>query len=259
MTPAARRLRGGDATGAARQAAFFARHVVLHTHVEKAAGSTLCYALTRMFGPDLCLDLRVRGAPRPEVLPPAALGTLRLLSGHFQAGRYETLFERTPVRIATLRDPLARLLSFLGFLARSPGHPEYPRLGTLPPDAAVQAMMAEAHRMVTNSQCEALSRTTVFEPARRAAEEEHLVVLPYTGALDIARLFAHALRLPAPNAGIRRNAAPAGARPALSPRIAALAMHATADDARLVAWAEENAGRTLARARERLDAMATPA
>jgi hypothetical protein len=243
----------------ARPAAFFARHIVLHTHVEKSAGSTLCYALTRMFGPEHCLDTRPREAPRPEALSPDALARLRLLSGHFHAGSHEQLFDRVPVRIATVREPVARLLSFLGFLARSPDHPEYPRLGTLPPDAAVEVMLAEGHRMVSNSQCRVLSGTTVFEAAHRAAEEEYLAVLPHARALDLARLFSDALRLPAPNPNIRRNAAPDGGRPVLSPRLEELVRHAVAEDARLVAWAEDTAEATLARARARLEAMATPA
>lgn len=256
MTPAAQ-TRPRQAEAASRPVRFFARHVVLHTHVEKSAGSTVTYALARMFGEEFCLDLRARNAPRPETLPPEALARLRLLSGHFLAGAYEQLFDRRPVRIATVRDPMARLLSFIGFLARSPGHPEYPRLGTLPPDAAVAAMMAEGHRMVINSQCLALSGTTVFEPARRVAEDEYLIVLPHSGALELAGLFAEALRLPRPNPRIRRNAAPDGARPRLGARTEALVRAATAEDARLVAWTGQNAERLLSRARERLDMMAT--
>lgn len=256
MTPAAQD-RPRQAEGASREARFFARHVVLHTHVEKAAGSTVSFALARMFGEEISLDLRVRGTPRPEALSPEALAQLRLLSGHFRAGTYEELFDRRPLRIATVRDPIGRILSFIGFLARSPGHPEYPRLGTLPPDAAVAAMMAEGHRMVINSQCLTLSGTTVFEPARRAAENTYLVVLPHAAALEVAGLFAEALRLPRPNPKTRRNAAPDGARPSLGSRAEALVRAATAEDERLVAWIGQNAERLLSRARERLGMLAT--
>lgn len=252
--PAARRT----GRAAARQAAFFARHVVLHTHVEKAAGSTVCYTLTRMFGAAYCLDLRLPDAPRPEALPPDALAALRLLSGHFHAGSHEHLFDRRPLRIATVRDPVDRLLSFLGFLARSPGHPDYQRLGTLPPDAAVATMLAEGHRMVTNSQCRVLARTPLFEPAREAAEHGYLVVLPHVGALSIAALFSDALRLPRANPKVRRNAAPDGTRPRLHARTEALVRDATAEDSRLVAWVAGNAERLLMQARERLAALADP-
>lgn len=244
---------------AARQAAFFGRHIVLHTHVEKAAGSTVCYALTHMFGPEHCLDLRTPGSPRPEAVPPDSRAGLRLLSGHFQAGSHEHMFDRQPVRIATVREPLDRLQSFLGFIARSPGHPDHARLGTLPPDDAVEAMLAEGHRMTANSQCQVLSRVPAFAPARDAAEEEYLLVLPHAGALELASLFAEALRLPRPNHKIRRNQSPPFARPILGARAETLVRAATAEDARLVAWAEENAARLLARARERLASMAAPA
>lgn len=252
--PASCRAGEGDA----RLAAFFAQHVVVHTHVEKAAGSTVWYALARMFGPEHCLDLRAPSSARPRTVAPEVRAGLRLLSGHFHAGTREHLFDRTPVRIATVRDPLARLLSFLGFVARSPGHPEHARLGALPPDDAVQAMLSEGHRMVANSQCQVLSRGPAFTPARDAAEEAYLVVLPHTSALELASLFAEALRLPRPHPAIRRNAAPPSSRPRLGARAEALVRAATAEDARLVAWVEDNAARLLARARARLAIMATP-
>ena len=239
-------------------AAFFARHLVVHTHIEKTAGSTVTYALTRMFGAEHCLDLRMPGSPRPDTLPIERRSALRLLAGHFQAGTHEPLFDRPPVRIATLRDPLDRLLSYLGFLARSPGHPEYHRLGTLAPDEAVAAMLAEGHRMVANGQCRVLCGTDRFEDARRAAEADYLAVLPHAEALALAGLFAEALRLPRPNPKIRRNAAPEGPRPRLGDAAAAAVRAATAEDARLVAWAEADAAQRIARARERLAGMAAP-
>jgi hypothetical protein len=244
---------------AATQAAFFARHIVLHTHVEKCAGSTLCYALSRMFGTAQCLDLRQPDAPRPEALTPAERAGVRLLSGHFRAGSHEDVFDRRPVRIALVRDPIDRLLSFLGFLSRSPGHPEYPRFGALHPEAAVAAMLAQDHRLTADGQCRVLSGERRFQAARRAVEEDYLVVLPHTRWLDVARLFAEALGLPRPNPRLHRNAAPPGLRPRLDPATEALLRAATAEDAQLVAWVEENADRLLARARERLAALVADA
>ena len=231
--------------------AFFAHHLLVHTHVAKAAGTTLVEALRGLFGADVCLDLRTADVPRPADLPDAHRAAVWLLSGHFRAGAHEHLFDRRPLRIATLRAPLPRLCSFLRFLARSPTHPEYPRFGTLPPDEAVQIMLAEGHRMTSASQCAVLSRRRQFAAARRAAEEEYLLVLPAKRVLEMAGLFAEAFGLPPPP-DMRRNASPPGQVLEIDPALAEQVATATAEDAQLVAWAEENADRLLATARERL-------
>lgn len=241
----------GREMGSRSLVAFFASHLLVHTHVEKAAGSTLLHALGNMFGQNACLDLRSRKTPRPVNLSPEHRAAVWLLSGHFRAGAHEHLFNRRPLRIATLRAPLPRLCSFLRFLARSPTHPEYPRFGTLPPNEAVRIMLAEGHRMTAASQCAVLSRRRQFAAARRAAEEEYLLVLPAKRVLEMAGLFAEAFGLPPPP-DMRRNASPPGQVLEIDPALAEQVATATAEDAQLVAWAEENADRLLATARERL-------
>ena len=103
----------------------------------------------------------------------------------------------------------------------------------------------------------AVARARVHTRSRRRGRSLPRV-LPHTSALEFASLFAEALRLPRPHPAIRRNAAPPSARPRLGARAKALVRAATAEDARLVAWVEDNAARLLARARARLAIMATP-
>jgi hypothetical protein len=234
---------------------FLAAHVVFHTHVEKAAGSTLLAGLAEVFGAERCLDLRDRHGPRPDALPPFARGRIGLLSGHFAAGRFEELFARRILLVATVRDPVERLRSFLGFLAERQTHPEHARYGTLPAGEAVALMASDGHRMLCSGQCRVLGGTPDFAAAQAAAEGRYLIVLPHDDAPRIPSLFAEALGLPAPDPTLRRNASRGGQKPELPPAALALAAAGNAEDQRLVAWLGDNRSRLLAAARLRLGAL----
>jgi hypothetical protein len=234
---------------------FLAAHVVFHTHVEKAAGSTLLAGLAEVFGAERCLDLRDRSTPRPDALSPFARGRIGLLSGHFTPGRFEALFARRVLLVATVRDPLERLLSFLGFVAERQTHPEHARYGSLPADEAVARMASDGHRLLSSGQCQVLGGAADFTAAQAAAEERYLLVLPHDDAPRIAALFADALGLPPPDPALRRNATRGGRKPELSPAALALATAGNAEDRRLVAWIGANRDRLLAAARARLDAL----
>jgi hypothetical protein len=248
------------AQAAERVAAVFARHIVIHTHIEKCAGSSVIEGFRRMLGPPACLDLRAANAPRPSKLAPEHRDRIRLLTGHIHHGGHEQAFGREPLYIATVRDPVARLVSFLGFLRRSAGHPEYERYAGVPIEEAVRRMVSRRYAFLGNGQCTTLARTASFEAARASVERNYLLVLPHASANRIPALFADALGLGRPKQAIWVNATTA--KPpeivpdeALAVRIRAL----NAEDDRLYRWVQENEEALLARAAERLAAIVAAA
>lgn len=275
-----------QARAEAAMAAFFARHLVIHTHIEKCAGSSLILGLSRVFGRDGVLDLRRPGAPSPRSLPAEQFARIRLVTGHFyyaypevpvgrapaHAGgvrdplaRLAAYFSpgqrpmpggRAPLYIATVRDPLARLVSYLGFVRRSPTHPKYASLGTLPIAGAVEVMLKEQSPFLRNGQCLVLSRSPRFAAARASIEENYLVVLPYNAANQIPGLFRDAFGLPRPRQEVWVNAAREPV-PDLQPD-AALAERLrglNSEDQALFDWVRDNEARLTARAAERLAAL----
>ncbi|WP_372620581.1 hypothetical protein [Falsiroseomonas sp.] len=241
-------------------AAVFARHVVIHTHIEKCAGSSVIEGFRRLFGPPACLDLRAADAPRPAKLPPEHRARIRLLTGHIHHGGHEEAFGRQPLYIATVRDPVARLVSFLGFLRRSVAHPEYARYAGVPVEEAVRRMVSRRYSFVGNGQCMALARTPSFEAARASIERNYLLVLPHASANRIPALFADAFGLPRPKQVIWVNATPAKPPEIVPDEALAAHIHSlNAEDDRLYHWVLENEEALLARATERLAALAAAA
>ncbi|HEV7264335.1 MAG TPA: hypothetical protein VGN83_05385 [Falsiroseomonas sp.] len=240
--------------------AFFLRNIVIHTHIEKCAGTSLVFGLQRMFGPPTCLDLRKPKQPDPRAMAPEHRARIRLLTGHFHYGRHEEPFGRNPLYIATVRDPVARLVSFLAFLRRSETHPQYPNYGELPIGEAVEKMVTNRNLFLRNGQCLALSRAPSFEAARASIEAGYTLVLPHASANRIPALFAHAFGLPPPKEAIWVNAT-AAKPPEIVPDAALVAQirALNAEDDRLYRWVLENEGALFARAAERVAALVAAA
>jgi hypothetical protein len=104
---------------------YFERHVILHTHIAKSAGTSIVDALTRMLGPASVMDRNRAADPESAVasLDWSRRRALKVLSGHFWYGTQERYFERRPVYIAAVRDPIVRFMSLFNFVLAGEGHP----------------------------------------------------------------------------------------------------------------------------------------
>lgn len=107
---------------------FFRDHIVMHTHIEKTAGSSLTRGLLEAFGRGHVWDIRGRKREKPELLSAADRDQIFVLAGHFPYGAHAGLFDRIPVYIACVRAPLQRFRSAYDFVRTRPNHPSYRRI-----------------------------------------------------------------------------------------------------------------------------------
>ena len=233
---------------------FFARHLLLHTHIEKTGGSTLTYALECILGPRRVADLRLPGVERPSFRGRGRWSEIWLLAGHFHYGDFDLWLGRRKLPLAIVRDPLERFFSYYRFVVASPAHPGHRRFAGTSFEQAVRATLAEAHPAGIDNMARKIAgrRSLGWRTLRRRVERDYLLVVPQTALDETVDLFWRVLGgRPAP-APIRRNVG----RPAameLSPA-ARRAFEAANDlDRRLYEHVAANAGRLLVRAEERLD------
>ena len=103
---------------------FFERHILLHTHIPKTAGSTLSAGLSSIVGGIHAMDLRLRRRVDLAEMSAEDLADLKLLAGHFEHGIH-TRFDRIPLYFAAVRDPVERAISGYRFLSERPDHPNH--------------------------------------------------------------------------------------------------------------------------------------
>jgi uncharacterized protein (UPF0305 family) len=103
---------------------FFKKHIIVHTHIEKTGGSSTVNAF-RFWFPGHIHDLRPDTAKHPELMNPREKVATWILSGHFHAGDMDRFFERKPLYICSVRDPVERFVSYVKFIQKNPTHPEY--------------------------------------------------------------------------------------------------------------------------------------
>ena len=107
---------------------FFREHLVVHTHIEKTAGSSLTRGFVDAFGEDRVWDIRGKKHPKPEFITAEERARIFVLTGHFLYGAHDRFFDRAPAYVACVRPPLERFRSHYDFVRMRPGHPTYPRI-----------------------------------------------------------------------------------------------------------------------------------
>jgi hypothetical protein len=106
---------------------------VIFLHLLKTAGTTLHRIIERNYRPDEIFSTDRRGGEtfaavaEFRALPERELRRIRMLKGHMGFGLHEYL-PQPATYFTFLRDPHARLLSHLGFIAESHEHPAHGRL-----------------------------------------------------------------------------------------------------------------------------------
>jgi hypothetical protein len=107
---------------------FFRDNIVIHTHIEKTAGTTLTRGLLKAFGRGRVWDIRSRQREKPNSLDAESRDSIFVLAGHFSYGANSEFFTRTPIHIACVRPPFQRFRSAYDFVRTRPDHPSYARV-----------------------------------------------------------------------------------------------------------------------------------
>lgn len=107
---------------------FFREHLVVHTHIEKTAGSSLIRGFIGAFGEDRVWDIRGKKQPMPEFISAQERARIFVLTGHFLYRTHDRFFDRVPVYVACVRPPLERFRSHYDFVRERPSHPTHSRV-----------------------------------------------------------------------------------------------------------------------------------
>jgi hypothetical protein len=160
------------------QRRFFRRNLILHTHIEKSAGSSLVAAFADLFGAARVHDLRPAGAMQPRDIGCREKARLWLLTGHFHYGSMDALFARRKVYIATVRDPVTRFVSSYHYVRASPDHPAFLAIRGKNLEQLIAELIARGHPLVTNDMSRSLGITRPEEIAAQI-EKNYAIVAPF--------------------------------------------------------------------------------
>jgi hypothetical protein len=166
---------------------FFREHLVVHTHIEKTAGSSLTRGFVDAFGEDHVWDIRGSKRPRPETLTAEERARFFVLTGHFLYGAHVECFDRIPAYIACVRPPLERFRSHYDFVRERPGHPTHSRVEGKTFRQAVEDLAKP--KAILNVMTRALTGQTHISEDRlfKHVEENYLIVSPSHRVNDTLR------------------------------------------------------------------------
>lgn len=157
------------------------RMMLVYTHIPKCGGTTLDRIFIEMFGP--LRHLRIDFAPGrehrlPTNLPEDVRNRIDIVSGHFGYARQELeVFRRKLLYIASVRDPVDRIISFYKFMsAKYLDHKtEKAAFFCRNPNDVIQDFIRTNHPIVRNQQCSYLGGID-FETAKNNVEINYLFV-----------------------------------------------------------------------------------
>ena len=90
----------------------------------KTAGSTISAGLSAIVGGTHTLDMRLKRSVPIASLTEEDKADIHLISGHFEFGMHE-VFQRKPLYIAAVREPVERAVSGYRFLVGNTGHEDH--------------------------------------------------------------------------------------------------------------------------------------
>lgn len=188
---------------------FFSTNLLVHTHLEKTAGSSLNHGLAQIFKPRAVVPSRLLREPEAHA---DRIAAARVLTGHFAFGQHVGRFDRNFVYLALVRDPFERFVSQYQHVQRSPNHTSASLLAGKTLAGALDHYAAIGASHASNYMCRKIGgREADAKTAIARIEAHYLVVAPHERVNDvIARIASWAgVRIPPP---LHRNAGSGAAR-----------------------------------------------
>ena len=179
---------------------FLAEHIFVHTHVPKAAGSSLSHALAGIVGGANAMDLRLKRGIRPGQMSDDDKRELSLISGHFVYGMHEK-FPQTPLYIASLREPVERAVSYYRFVLGAPNHPNHQEFQELGFEKSWVQMTGRAASTRSNEQSAIICGVRPGNQPDEAllwqrAKEDYFLIVPQVQIDDAIKRLRAAFGLP---------------------------------------------------------------
>lgn len=235
-------------------------HLLVLTHVPKCGGTSVDEAMWRAVGGE-ARGFRHSRAKPASGLTPEQRAQMLFLSGHFSWNDPVLgLFPQTPVYLATVREPVSRLISSFSYrrekAEKDNGGERRARFvdGTL--DEFVARMLRKGEQKLINKQCSFFAGAASFQDARRVIADRYAIAVPMR-AIDrmVALLHSYVApnrpQVPAPH--VNRSAS---AKMQIDPALEAKLREAMKEDIQLVSWLEDETERMFERAKSILDPLA---
>ena len=235
---------------------FFRDNFIVHTHIEKTAGSTLSRGFAQALGRDHVWDIRGPKRKKPEFLSAEERREIYVLTGHFHyGGGHIKYFDRAPIYVACVRPPLDRYRSAYDFVRIRPNPPGYARVAGKTLRETV-ADLAVSPKPRINIMANALSRNPHIdaEGLFRHVEEKYLIVTPHRRVNDTLNALVPLLGGKRIKPDLYRNKTTDRSPDDLGD-MAQWFADANHLDSQLVEYVEANYDRWLAQLPARLDAM----
>ena len=157
----------------------FNKKMIFHTHVEKAAGTTLVQGLQTGLGFKHVHDLRLPQTKRPQQMTAAEKVQVWVLTGHFHYGAHMQEFARPKVFIASVRHPFDRFRSYVNYV-RS-GHPAFKYIGGKTFAQVIEEYLGEKRPQADNQMSRVLTGSSepTLDMVIENIEGNYLFVAPH--------------------------------------------------------------------------------
>jgi hypothetical protein len=233
----------------------FRDHIVMHTHIEKTAGSTLTRGFIDAFGRGHVWDIRGRKREKPEFLSAADRDQIFVLAGHFLFGAHAEYFDRVPVYVACVRAPFQRFRSAYDFARTRPNHPSYPRTeGRTFPQAVEDLLKSPKSKLNIMARFLTGQVQPGLAHLLKNVEDDYLIVSPSHRVNDTLNALIPLFGGGAVDTELYRNKTPDPSSEDVGD-LKELFDHANALDVQLVQFVEANYDRWLAELPARLSAL----
>lgn len=166
-----------------RRRAFFREHILVHTHIPKTAGSSLSAGLTAIVGALHTVDRRLAPSVPIEEMTPEDMDDVYFISSHTGYGLHR-LFDRTPLYVAAVREPVDRAVSYYRYLQNRPTEPAHQQVIGKTFEDSWHALDAEMGPSRRNMQARMLISPVDDEPVDEAllwqrVEHDYFLLIPH--------------------------------------------------------------------------------
>ena len=166
--------------------------MIVFTHIPKTGGMSVCQDAKRLFPNGGYLRVQTKPETRrvPDQFSHEGRKRVRFLAGHFKRkNRFVNMFSQRPLYFGTVRDPVARAVSFVGYFDKKGG--PYAGLGL---NKSIEMMLKDEHLFTKNGQCEWLTGAYRFD--ERLIDHNYWLLLPTQSLGKFTNLLREALGFP---------------------------------------------------------------